>query len=393
MSIKNIKYLLIIFIMLVIIPFNVKAILTKKTAPAVNTFTIAQPQTCTVTRNYYYIDENDNRIQAQVSTTESVYCDANYSLNSNLLNLDYSSVKWYIGNTELNSTSYVVHNNVTIDEVYYLNRYSITYNLDGGMVSSNPTIYTEKTGTITINNPSKANYSFLGWTWNGQTTPVPNLSFNSTDKENKVFTANWQQLPSYNLESGGTFSTHIPSTATKVIFGKLSDYPDVVSSSSGARAGSTTNDLIYRYTVGTTVYILSDGVIKFNSSSNNMFNGKNNLTSITFDNIDTSAATTMTRMFLDCDGLIELDLSLFDTSNVRTMDYMFANTRGAHALTTIYVGDSWDTSNVTNSHNIFKNAVSLVGGNGTVYDANHYGMDYARVDQTGSPGYLTYKTN
>lgn len=388
----NCKFIFIIAFIMFVIPFTASAYLIKETGPAVNTFSLAEPPVCIVTKHFYYVDENDNRIEAQPATTENVYCDTNYSLNSNLLNLDYSSVKWYIGNTELSGTSYYVSNNVTIDEVYYLNRYTITYNLDGGTVNSNPTIYTEKTGTITINNPSKPNYSFLGWTWDGQTTPVLNLTFNSTDKENKVFTANWQLLPSYNLESGGTFSTHIPATATQVIFGKSSDYPDVVSSVSGTRVGSTTNDLIYRYTVGTTVYILSDGVIKFNASSNNMFNGKNNLTSITFANIDTSAATTMTRMFLDCDGLVELDLSLFDTSNVRTMDYMFANTRGAHALTTIYVSDSWNVSNVSNSANIFKNAISLVGGNGTVYDANHYGLDYAHIDETGNPGYLTRKS-
>ena len=48
---KNIKYLLIVFIMLVIIPFNVKAILTKETAPVVNSFTIKQLETYTVTYN------------------------------------------------------------------------------------------------------------------------------------------------------------------------------------------------------------------------------------------------------------------------------------------------------------------------------------------------------
>ena len=95
------KLVLVVFVVIFIIPFNVKAILTKETAPAVNTFTIAQPQTCTVTRNYYYIDETDNRTQAKVSTTNNVYCGNSITLNNGLMNLDYANVKWYIGNTEL----------------------------------------------------------------------------------------------------------------------------------------------------------------------------------------------------------------------------------------------------------------------------------------------------
>ena len=43
---------------------------------------------------------------------------------------------------------------------------------------------------------------------------------------------------------------------------------------------------------------------------------------------------------------------------------------------------------------IFEYNTSLVGGNGTIYDANHIDKTYARVDGgTDNPGYLTLKTN
>ena len=41
--------------------------------------------------------------------------------------------------------------------------YTITYNLNGGSVSGNPTSYNAATPNITLNNPTKSNYTFLGW--------------------------------------------------------------------------------------------------------------------------------------------------------------------------------------------------------------------------------------
>lgn len=50
-------------------------------------------------------------------------------------------------------------------------------------------------------------------------------------------------------------------------------------------------------------------------------------------------------------------------------------------------------SNVTSSTNMFKDCTSIVGGAGTVYDDSHIDKEYARVDEIGTPGYLTLKTN
>ena len=40
-------------------------------------------------------------------------------------------------------------------------------------------------------------------------------------------------------------------------------------------------------------------------------------------------------------------------------------------LKTIYVTDSWDVSNVSNSQEMFKGCTSLVGGSGTKFDSSH----------------------
>ncbi|MBP3619118.1 MAG: BspA family leucine-rich repeat surface protein [Clostridia bacterium] len=84
-----------------------------------------------------------------------------------------------------------------------------------------------------------------------------------------------------------------------------------------------------------------------------------------------------------------IDLSSFDTSKVYNMAGMFSYNPG---LTTIYVSNRWTNSAVTNTTNMFYQCSSLVGGEGTVYNANYVTISRAKVDGgTGSPGYFTYK--
>ena len=58
-------------------------------------------------------------------------------------------------------------------------------------------------------------------------------------------------------------------------------------------------------------------------SLSSMFDGCNNLEKIEFGNIDTSSVITMTQMFQSCSKLKSIDLSKFDTSKVVDMCYMF----------------------------------------------------------------------
>ena len=95
----------------------------------------------------------------------------------------------------------------------------------------------------------------------------------------------------------------------------------------------------------------------------------------------------MASMFNSCTGLTSLDLSSFNTSKVTNMSYMF---NGCTNLRTIYVGNGWSTAAVTGSTEMFYNCTSLVGGQGTTYDANHVDKTYAHIDGgTSNPGYFT----
>ena len=122
-----------------------------------------------------------------------------------------------------------------------------------------------------------------------------------------------------------------------------------------------------------------------------MFNGCNNLSSINLEGFDTQNVTLMSAMFKGCSSLEVLDLSSFNTAKVTSMTEMFNNDSN---LTTIYVGNGWSTNALTASsggNHLFQNCTRLVGGAGTVFDANHDDKTYARIDQPASslPGYFT----
>ena len=119
-----------------------------------------------------------------------------------------------------------------------------------------------------------------------------------------------------------------------------------------------------------------------------MFNSCSKLTSIDVSHFNTSKVTEMRIMFYNCSGLTSLDLSSFNTSNVTSMFNMFGNCSN---LRTIYVGDGWSTAAVTNSASMFASCTSLVGGQGTTYDAsNPKDKTYAHIDGGPSdPGYFT----
>ena len=70
--------------------------------------------------------------------------------------------------------------------------YTITYNLDGGTNGAgNPSTYNIESNTITLADPTKAGYTFTGWTTDGVTTPTKNLQIQTGSYGNKTITANW----------------------------------------------------------------------------------------------------------------------------------------------------------------------------------------------------------
>ena len=113
------------------------------------------------------------------------------------------------------------------------------------------------------------------------------------------------------------------------------------------------------------------------------------LETISLRNVNTSKATDMGRLFYKDPKLTTIDLSSFNTVNVTNMANMFDD---SPELTTIYAGSGFTTINYSANYNVFSNNTKLVGGNGTKFDPEHVGKEYARIDEAGTPGYFTRAT-
>ena len=88
---------------------------------------------------------------------------------------------------------------------------------------------------------------------------------------------------------------------------------------------------------------------------NSMFYGCISLTSINFRNIDTSQVSNMEYMFCNCISLQSLDLSSFNTYNVKTMRNMFYNSSSLTSINLL----SFDTSSCTDMLSLFAYCKSL----------------------------------
>lgn len=88
------------------------------------------------------------------------------------------------------------NHDVTVEAVFEPITYPIVYDLDGGALregETNPESYTIESGEITLNNPVKSGYTFVGWTGTGLTesTLVVKIPTGSTGA--REYTAVWKE--------------------------------------------------------------------------------------------------------------------------------------------------------------------------------------------------------
>ena len=104
---------------------------------------------------------------------------------------------------------------VTVDVVYQVIIYNITYKgvEDEGVTftEDNPEAYTVADESFALNNPSREGYLFMGWTYEGQTTPTVSVTIAKGSTGDKTFTANWKR---FLTDEGITVSTIADQTYT-----------------------------------------------------------------------------------------------------------------------------------------------------------------------------------
>ena len=73
--------------------------------------------------------------------------------------------------------------------------YTITYTLDGGKTETeNPTSYTIESKEITLNNPAKEGYTFMGWTGTGLKQATSEVTIPQGSTGNRSYTATWKVI-------------------------------------------------------------------------------------------------------------------------------------------------------------------------------------------------------
>lgn len=144
------------------------------------------------TANTYTITYDVNGGDELPNNTQNVTFDS----NSNLITptkTGYGFSGWYDGSTKVdNNGNWKYTSDKTLTAHWTPTNYQITYDLDEGVNNPlNPTTYNIESSTITLSDPSKTGYTFIGWTNSDVTTPTKNLFIESGSTGNKEFKANW----------------------------------------------------------------------------------------------------------------------------------------------------------------------------------------------------------
>ena len=185
----------------------------------------------------------------------------------------------------------------------------------------------------------------------------------------------------YSLNAVGTspgwYTDNTYKNVTKVVF----------DASFSAAYPKSTFSWFARMTNLTSITGLSNLSTFYTQDMGYMFYGCTGLTSLDLTGFQTPNLKNMEYMFFNCSNLTRVDLSSFNTAGVTNMNYLF---RGCSRLATIYAGSGWTIPAVTAGNFMFSGCTNLVGGRGTTYDASHVDKTYARIDGgTSNPGYLT----
>ena len=187
---KKIKLFTCLFVLvaaLVLVPFITKAKTTVKLQLVFNNITIkGEFETYNV-----IINPNDG---SDITIKQIKYGDKVEDLPANPSKDGYTFAGWtdQDGNNITNNT--VITKPITITAQYTINNYTISYDLKGGSLpqgKTNPTNYNIESDDITLNNPTKQGYTFIGWTGsNGEVANV-NVTIETGSKGNKNYVANF----------------------------------------------------------------------------------------------------------------------------------------------------------------------------------------------------------
>ena len=122
----------------------------------------------------------------------------------------YTFIGWTGFNGDTPQKNLAIIQGSDSDMSYFANytpiSYSITYQLEGGnLAKKNPLSYDITSSTIILNNPTKDNFRFVGWTGSNGDTPQMTLIIETGSTGNRTYVANFTEASyviTYNLDGG-----------------------------------------------------------------------------------------------------------------------------------------------------------------------------------------------
>ena len=153
---------------------------------------------------------------------------------------------------------------INLYAVWSKNSYKISYSLNGGSVSGNPETYQIDTADITLKNPTKTGYTFLGWSGTGIIGTSKEVKIPKGSTEDRSYTANWK-INQYDIVIKGDKGTE------SITYGGKT-YPLDATNSVTIRADYETNTAV-TYKVKKGFHIVSE---KGQSMSNTLQTWTNN---------------------------------------------------------------------------------------------------------------------
>ncbi len=127
----------------------------------------------------------------------------------------YAFAGWSDGSSTVSTIRTGSYGDLTLTAQWSAASYSIVYDLQGGRLENEPISYTVEE-TVTLPNPERTGYEFLGWTGSNGSTPEKGLTISKGSQGNKTFKANWEIVEykiAYNFAGGYSYYAN-PSSYT-----------------------------------------------------------------------------------------------------------------------------------------------------------------------------------
>ena len=102
------------------------------------------------------------------------------------------------------------HYEFQLDELYPT--YTITYELDGGILSNAPAQYNKNSGTVTLPRPTRDGYRFTGWTGTDLTEKTLDVVIPAGSTGDRKYTANWVETRTVTFDVNGHGTAPDPQT-------------------------------------------------------------------------------------------------------------------------------------------------------------------------------------